>query len=42
LIGGNQVETSEGKKKVKIGTTSLSHVEILDGLNEGDVIYKPE
>lgn len=42
LIGGTHIETPTGKKKVKIGTTSLSHVEILNGLNEGDVIYKPE
>lgn len=42
LIDGNKVETASGKRKVKIGTTSLSHVEIIEGLKDGDVIYKPE
>lgn len=42
LIGGKQVDTPSGKKNVKVGTTSLSHVEILEGLNEGELIYKPE
>jgi HlyD family secretion protein len=42
LIGGKRIETATGIKTVKIGTTSLSHVEILEGLNEGDVIFKPE
>lgn len=42
LIDGKKVETASGIKTVKIGTTSLSHVEILEGLSEGDLIYKPE
>jgi multidrug efflux pump subunit AcrA (membrane-fusion protein) len=37
-----EVETAEGYKKVKIGVRSLSKVEIIKGLKEGDVIYKPE
>jgi multidrug efflux pump subunit AcrA (membrane-fusion protein) len=41
IIGSNEVETVDGMKKVKIGTISLSHAEILEGLKEGDVIYKP-
>ena len=42
LIEENSVQTANGKVKVKIGSRSLSHVEILSGLNEGDVILKPE
>lgn len=41
LIGRDEVETSEGIKKVKTGLTSLSHVEIISGLKAGDIIYKP-
>ncbi|NVK66428.1 MAG: efflux RND transporter periplasmic adaptor subunit [Flavobacteriales bacterium] len=42
LIGNNKVETEEGQVKVKVGAKSLSHVEILEGLKEGQVIFKPE
>ena len=41
LIDMNKVETDAGIKKVKVGSMSLSHAEIVEGLNEGDVIYKP-
>jgi HlyD family secretion protein len=42
LIENSKVETESGMVKVKIGAKSLSHVEILEGLKEGQVIYKPE
>jgi len=38
----NIVKTESGDVKVKIGSRSLSHIEILSGLKEGDVILKPE
>jgi HlyD family secretion protein len=41
LIGNNRVETEDGEIEVKIGAKSLSHVEILGGLKEGQMIYKP-
>ena len=42
LINGTSVRTSDGILNVEIGTRSLSHVEIISGLNEGDVVLKPE
>lgn len=41
LLEGNKVETPTGIIKVKTGVRSLSHVEILEGVKEGDLIYKP-
>ena len=41
LIDLNKVETENGMKKVKIGVQSLSHVEIISGLKEGEEILKP-
>ncbi len=41
LLEGNKVETPIGIIKVKTGVRSLSHVEILEGVKEGDLIYKP-
>lgn len=42
LKGTNKVETDAGEVVVKTGIKSLSHVQILSGLKEGDKIYKPE
>lgn len=42
LIGDNKVLTEDGETVVKIGAKSLSHVEIIAGLKEGQLIYKPE
>ena len=42
LMDGNSVRTEAGTIQVKTGAKSLSHVEIISGLNEGDVILKPE
>jgi HlyD family secretion protein len=42
LNNQGEVETSQGRKKVKVGVRSLSQVEILEGLKAGEVIYKPE
>lgn len=42
LTDDNSVTTANGKVKVTTGSRSLSHVEILTGLKEGDVIHKPE
>lgn len=42
LIDDNSVKTANGIVKVKTGTRSLSHVEIVSGLKEDDIIYKPE
>jgi HlyD family secretion protein len=41
LVGQNEVETSSGIRKVKVGAMSFSQVEILEGLKENDVILKP-
>lgn len=42
LINENEVETENGVVKVKTGIQSLSHVEILSGLKEGEKVYKPQ
>lgn len=42
LINENEVETDNGIVKVKTGIQSLSHVEIISGLKEGEKIYKPQ
>jgi RND family efflux transporter MFP subunit len=41
ILEDSKVETDAGEVEVKLGARSLSHVEILSGLKEGDVIYKP-
>gem|GEM_PF-48394 len=41
LLEVNKVETPNGIVKVKTGVRSLSHVEIIEGIKEGDLIYKP-
>ena len=42
LIDNNRVSTDDGLKTVKIGLQSLEFVEILSGISEQTVIYKPE
>jgi RND family efflux transporter MFP subunit len=42
LMPGNMVETKEGKVNVKIGLTNWEFVQIISGLNENTVIFKPE
>lgn len=42
LIDGKYVETTEGRKEVKTGLVSMSHVEIISGLSAGDKLFKPE
>jgi multidrug resistance efflux pump len=42
LMPGNMVETKGGKVNVKIGLTNWEFVQIISGLNENTVIFKPE
>lgn len=42
LIGENEVETENGIKKVKVGAMNFTHVEVLDGLKENELLFKPE
>jgi multidrug efflux pump subunit AcrA (membrane-fusion protein) len=42
LVDGDHVITDSGKKKVKVGARSLSHAEIVSGLEVGTTIYKSE
>ena len=42
LLPGNMVETESGKVKVGIGHTNWEFVQIISGLNENTVIFKPE
>lgn len=42
LNDNEEVVTPSGPRKLKLGVKNLSEVEILDGLKEGDIIYKPE
>lgn len=42
LIENNQVLTDNGLIRVKAGLSSMSHVEILEGLDKNTKIYKPE
>lgn len=42
VIENSRVETIDGEVEVELGAKSLSHVEVLSGLKEGDLIYKPE
>ena len=41
IVGNDQVETSDGLKRIKLGTMSLTHALVLEGLTEGAVIFKP-
>lgn len=38
----DEVLTSNGPKKLKLGVKNLSEVEVIEGLKEGEIIYKPE
>lgn len=42
LLPGNMVETEQGKIKVTIGLTNWDFVQILSGIDQNTVIYKPE
>ena len=42
LLPGNKVETENGKVSVKTGLSNWNYIEILSGINENTVIYKPE
>jgi hypothetical protein len=42
LMPGNMVETKDGKVNVKIGLTNWEFVQIISGLNENTVIFRPE
>lgn len=41
LLPGNQVETENGMVKVKIGLSNWDFVEILSGIDQNTIIYKP-
>ncbi len=42
LLPGNKVETANGMVKVSTGLSNWSYIEILFGISESTVIYKPE
>ena len=42
LLPGNMVETESGKVKVKVGLSNWDFVQVISGLNENTVIFKPE
>ena len=42
LLPGNMVETETGKVKVTIGLTNWDFIQILSGIDQNTVIYKPE
>lgn len=42
LQSGNKVETEDGMIKVKTGLSNWSYIEILSGVNESTLIYKPK
>jgi multidrug efflux pump subunit AcrA (membrane-fusion protein) len=42
LLPGNQVETENGIVKVKTGLSNWDFVEILSGINQNTIIYKPK
>jgi RND family efflux transporter MFP subunit len=42
LMTGNKVETESGVVSVTTGLSNWSYIEILSGINEGTIIYKPE
>ena len=42
LQPGNKVETEKGMVTVKTGLSNWSYIEILSGLSENQVIYKPK
>ncbi len=42
LMAGNKVETSDGQVSVKTGMSNWDYIEILSGIDNKTVIYKPE
>jgi len=42
LMDNNLVETENGTTTVTTGARSLSHIEIVSGLKNGEIIYKPK
>lgn len=42
LVDGDQVEGPDGMKNLKLGVRSLNEVQVLEGLKDGELIYKPE
>jgi hypothetical protein len=42
VTGGTKLKPVVTRKPIKIGVSSGSKVEILDGLKEGDAIRKPD
>lgn len=42
LLSGNKVETENGMIKVSTGLSNWSYIEILSGVDENTVIYKPK
>lgn len=42
LLPGNLLETDNGKVKVKVGLVNWDYVQILSGVDEKTLIYKPE
>lgn len=42
LQAGNKVETDNGLVQIKTGLSNWSYIEVLEGIDENTVIYKPE
>lgn len=42
LQAGNKVETDQGLVQIKTGLSNWSYIEVLEGIDENTVIYKPE
>ncbi len=42
LQGGNKVETDKGLQQIKTGLSNWSYIEVLDGIDEHTLIYKPK
>lgn len=42
VLDGKKVETNSGIQEIKIGVETLEFVEIMSGISEETVIYKPK
>ncbi len=42
LINGNAVQTDDGLKEIEVGDKNLKEIEIISGIDEQTIIYKPE
>ena len=42
LVSDTQVETKDGLIEVELGVDNLDMVEVISGIEEGTVIYKPD